>query len=310
MYCLQKALSRNLQGKLIQMRCLIQSLRSFSMFQSRLLLIILITLVYGGTYWKPDHTYRQAWLLCLDSSSCQVVVFQGSSCSVASRIVVRRWKPSGIEGKQRWLPKNIFQVLIVRVDCALWHVQGGAKLLRPCVLRHKCRTSYQKGASETLSMSCLLLLNPFSLLCCRGLEYRLTVLFLASCVLPSLAVLALPVYASNHKVGTPLLGLFVVSFVPPSAAVLAPARVRQQRQGRRALTWAVSGVLSAACPGSAGPAGLRQPHKLEWNDAAPADMGMLPLCTPSLWSWPAAPQPLRVVGELPFLVEQQQTVEE
>eukprot|EP00891_Asterochloris_glomerata_P004825 jgi/Astpho2/4825/Aster-07523 len=106
----KKALSRNLQGKLIQMRCLIQSLRSFSMFQSRLLLIILITLVYGGTYWKPDHTYRQAWLLCLESISCQ--------------------NP---------LPK-------------------------------------------------------------RGLEYRLTVLFLASCVLPSLAVLALPVYASNHKV--------------------------------------------------------------------------------------------------------------
>ena len=45
-------------------------------------------------------------------------------------------------------------------------------------------------------------------LCRRGLEYRLTVLFLASCVLPSLAVLALPVYASNHKVGTHSMGSF------------------------------------------------------------------------------------------------------
>ena len=86
--CLQKALSRNLQGQLIQMRCLIQSLRSFSMFQSRLLLIVLITLVYGGTYWKPDHTYRQAWLLCLQSVSCQ----EGKAGSSSA--------PSGLKGKQ------------------------------------------------------------------------------------------------------------------------------------------------------------------------------------------------------------------
>ena len=46
-------------------------------------------------------------------------------------------------------------------------------------------------------------------------------LFLASCVLPSLAVLALPVYASNHKVGTSSLGLFLASCVLPSLAVLA-----------------------------------------------------------------------------------------
>ena len=137
-------------------------------------------------------------------------------------------------------------------------------------------------------------------ICRRGLEYRLTVLFLASCVLPSLAVLALPVYASNHKVGTPALGSFWCPVWRP-AWQCSPSHSSHQVGAPQLTLLRVSRhLLSLAILTLLVPRAKDSNNQLERCDPMSADMDMLWLHTNSflfLWSWPAALQCLRVAGE-------------